>query len=410
MVRIGFLGNVRFAIYALKPFISWPYTMDGRGRVTFSPTVRTILLFVNVTLAVFGLFFTVSVLRPKGVSGNGYRLLGFSRRVLHSVLIATVSVWNAHHSGRAAKIFFGLADLGNRLPFDTRQLLLMTAGNAIETLYVYLNTSFGVFITCNRYGFSLEFLVNLSFIYFEFVSTSSEITIINVIIIINVFGRMLEKEMDSVAGEREMAFNVILFRDLIGSDRKLTPQPSKSEKLKRIRDLYRKIYDIKEEAHEAFSYPLLVTTAMIFGNLVFYVFVNTMQLKYGTRLSRTDFVISYYYPFLLCVRLAVIVIVFSGFKEMIKKARLKVAKLYAKADSEKERDIICGLIQEMRYMDPDITCYKFAVIDYEMAGSMIGIIITYAIILLQTKFEEDGSDPVKNLLNFGARDQHTTMR
>lgn len=31
---------------------------------------------------------------------------------------------------------------------------------------------------------------------------------------------------------------------------------------------------------------------------------------------------------------------------------------------------ITGMVQEMKYMDPEITCLKFAVIDYEMASSV----------------------------------------
>lgn len=166
-------------------------------------------------------------------------------------------------------------------------------------------------------------------------------------------------EPGTTSGRRERILftpipkTIIGFRDIIAPEKKLTKwqEPSRVEKLRRMRDLYREVYDIKEEAHDIFSYPLLVATATIFGNVVFFVFVNTMQLKYGSSLTMVTFLVSFYYPITLILKLGVIVSVCHAFKEMTKSLRRKTAELFEQADSNRERDIVSSSKLFIRFID-----------------------------------------------------------
>lgn len=104
-----------------------------------------------------------------------------------------------------------------------------------------------------------------------------------------------------------------------------------SQELSEIREIYSKLYDIKEEIQQHFSLPLLLSITAITVDLVFFLFLKIIQFQYGTEgLTPRQMWMLFLWGQVPITRLVTIVSVSDVLPKRMKENNLIVARMWPK--------------------------------------------------------------------------------
>ncbi|KAL0273157.1 UNVERIFIED_CONTAM: hypothetical protein PYX00_005900 [Menopon gallinae] len=393
---------LRKVIRYLNLYSGAPYTVTDEGRLEinrFRKWAETLLTF-----AALGVEIHVQIYRTNRRTNSLYAMLSDAREILKIVFVLAYvfDLWRNH--GKMVAIFEKIRELDG--VFQLKKKHEERLRKCVKLWTIVLTVACASFIVLkhakdDRYRASILLVPLTVRLYFQ--RTVSEILMAVFALLIKLYVEALHERIRELCRVPEGPITVKaafpVYKSGGDGERKNSP-----ETVDDLRNLFRRVHDLKNDINDAFSFRLWLLTVNSFTDIVFFCFANIVFFQYASETGLKmwfQMVLADAWLVLLLVKFILVINICHNASRNMENITTALYELRSCCCNQIVRDELMAFAEEVRARDPYFVALHLFRAHCPLISSMAQAIVMHIIILLQFQYSstERGGHTISDLLS-----------
>ncbi|KAL0274011.1 UNVERIFIED_CONTAM: hypothetical protein PYX00_006556 [Menopon gallinae] len=393
-------GISRLLLYC-RLMLNNPYGIDKDGRLVVSSWQQVLQTVVSLLICALLLFLAYFGWGRFSLQ-NPYITLKVLRNLVHAVFWLTYMIESKRQNGSMTRIFERIKTIEDRVAPQEKQLRKFS-----RKVWSWILVSFGL---CA--GFTALRLCHVGRDLVEILCAVTDIILIGSPLLWDMPLWMLLTlcvyYIDYVNSELGKTFTEQAF--VVSSVSALGPPETdkldKTRRLSSLRDLFRKIDDLKNEVNDLFANRIWICVLSAFIEIVHFFFFNITLIRYWSvasgSISLSGFTLFNFWKVVNALRLFEVVIVCSRLAEKGQSTSIVVHELFAETVDDQAKNELAIFSLELLHIDVGVSGNGFFTVDYSLLSAVASAAVMYTIVLFQFEFPGYSEDirPVEDMYDF----------